>query len=69
MEAGPALTPEQGGTRFCFPLRYRLPGLWKLTPRWLMELGCRQGLKNLKQMIEARPKKEEMDNARPAELH
>ncbi len=56
MEAGPVLTPERGGTRFRFTLRYRLPGLWKLTPHWLMELGCRQGLKNLKKMIEANPK-------------
>ncbi len=69
MEAGPVLTPERGGTRFHFTLRYRFPGLWKLTPHWLMELGCRQGLKNLKKMIEAKPKKEGMDNAHSAELH
>jgi len=55
MEAGPMLTPERGGTRFHFTLRYRFPGLWKLTPRWLIELGCRQGLANLKKMIEAKP--------------
>ncbi|HBY97012.1 MAG: SRPBCC family protein [Ardenticatenaceae bacterium] len=56
MEAGPVLTPENGGTRFHFTLRYRLPGLWRLTPRWLMKWGCRQGLANLRKMIEAEPK-------------
>ncbi len=56
MEAGPVLTPERGGTRFHFTLRYRFPGLWKLTPRWLMQLGCRQGLENLRKMIEVKPK-------------
>jgi uncharacterized membrane protein len=55
MEAGPVLTPERGGTRFDFTLRYRLPGLWKLTPRWFMEWGCRKGLENLRKMIEAKP--------------
>lgn len=69
MEAGPVLTPEQNGTRFHFTLRYRLPGLWKLTPRWLMELGCRQGLENLRKMIEAKSNKEEAENAHRAQLH
>ena len=69
MEAGPVLTPEQNATRFHFTLRYRFPGLWKLTPRLLMRLGCRQGLENLRKMIEAMPKKEGMENAHPAELH
>ena len=69
MDAGPVLTPERGGTRFHFTLRYRFPGLWKLTPRWLMQLGCRQGLENLRKMIEAKLKKGEMKNAHPAELH
>ena len=69
MEAGPVLTPERGGTRFHFTLRYRFPSLWKLTPRWLMELGCRQGLKELKKMIEAKPKKEGMENAHHPKLH
>lgn len=69
MEAGPVLTPEQGGTRFHFTLRYRFPGLWRLTPRWLIELGCRQGLENLRKMIEAKSNKEEMRNAHRAELH
>ncbi len=55
MEAGPVLTPEQNGTRFHFTLRYRFPGLWKLTPRWLMQSGCRKGLENLRKMIEAKP--------------
>lgn len=55
MKAEAALRPERGGTRFQFTLRYRLPVLWKLTPHWLMELGCRQGLTNLKKMIEASP--------------
>jgi len=66
MEAGPVLTPERGGTRFHFTLRYRFPGLWKLTPRWLMQLGCRQGLVNLRKMIETKSKKEEMEDAHPA---
>lgn len=69
MEAGPVLTPEQNGTRFHFTLRYRFPGLWKLTPRWLMQSGCRQGLENLRKMIEAKPEKEGKGNAHPAELH
>lgn len=55
MEAVAILTPERRSTGFTFTLRYRLTGPWKLTPRWLMELGCRQGLKNLKKMIEAKP--------------
>lgn len=54
MEAEAVLTPQQGGTRFRFILRYRFPGLWKLTPRWLMQLGCRQGLENLRKMIETK---------------
>ncbi len=65
----PVLTPEQGGTRFHFTLHYRFPGLWRLTPHWLMQLGCHQGLENLRKMIEAKSKKEEMENAHPAELH
>lgn len=56
MEAVAILTPEDRSTRFTFNLRYRLPGLWKLTPRWFMELGCRQGLENLRTMIEPKPK-------------
>ena len=55
MEAVATLTPEGRSTRFTFTLRYRLPGLWKLTPRWFMELGCRQGLENLRKMIEPKP--------------
>ncbi len=54
MEAELVLTPERGGTRFHFTLRYRFPDLWRLTPRWFMELGCRQGLANLKRMVEAK---------------
>ncbi len=53
MEAGPVLTRDRGGTCFHFTLRYRFPGLWKMAPRWLMRLGCRQGLENLRKMIEA----------------
>src|SRR3989304_1758083 len=34
MEAGPGLTPEQGGKRFPFPPRHRLPGPWEFAPRW-----------------------------------
>ena len=68
MEAGPVLTPERGGTRFHFTLSYRFPGLWKLTPHWLMELGCRQGLENLRKMIEAKSYKEETRNAHHVEL-
>ncbi|MFZ3078114.1 MAG: SRPBCC family protein [Bellilinea sp.] len=69
MEAEAVLKPEDGGTCFRFTLHYRFPGLWKLTPHWLMELGCRQGLKNLKKMIEAKPKKKGMENAYPTEFH
>lgn len=69
MEAEAVLKPEDGATCFRFILHYRFPGLWKLTPHWLMELGCRQALKSLKKMIEAKPKKERMENADPAELH
>lgn len=69
MEAGPVLTPERGGTRFHFILRYRFPGLWKLIPRWLMQFGFRQRLENLRKMIEAKPKKGGMENAHPAGLH
>ncbi len=54
MEAGAVLTPELNGTRFHFTLRYRFPGLWRRTPRWLMQSGCRQGLENLRKMIEAK---------------
>lgn len=53
MEAGPVLAPERGGTRFNFTLPYRFPGFWRLTPDWLIQLGCRQGLENLPEMIEA----------------
>lgn len=56
MQATVVLTPERGSTRFHFALRCRLPGLWKLTPRWLIQLGCRQGLANRLRMIEAKSK-------------
>ncbi len=69
MEAGLVLTLERGGTRFHFILRYRLPGLWKLTPRWLLELGCQQGLENLRKMIEAKSNQEEMGDAPHPELY
>lgn len=69
MEAGATLAPESGGTRFHFILRYRLPGLWKLAPRGFMQWGCRQGLENLRKMIEAKREQEGNGHAHPAELH
>ncbi len=69
MEAEAVLKPEDGGTCFRFTLHYRFPGLWKLTPHWLMKLGCRQGLKNLRRMIETKPRKGGVENAHPTEFH
>lgn len=69
MEAEAVLKPEDGGTCFPFTLHYQFPDLWNLTPHWLMELSCRQGLKNLKKMIEAKPEKKGMENAYPTEFH
>lgn len=54
MEARVTLTPEGSGTSLRVVLRYRLPGLWGLTPRWFVELGCRRGLANLRSLIESK---------------
>lgn len=49
MEAWAVLCQEDSGTRFQFILHYQLRGLWKLTPRWFMPPGLREGTEQLAQ--------------------
>ena len=52
MEAVNVLSPEGGGTRATFTLRYRLAGLWWwLLPKWLVRLGCRRALSNVRRLV------------------
>ncbi len=54
MEAINALTPENGGTRLTFTLRYRFPSPWKwLVPQWLVRLGIKRSLVNIERTVTA----------------
>lgn len=53
MDAVTALTPEDGGTRVTFTIRYCLPGIWNwLMPEWLERLGSARAVANIRKHAE-----------------